>query len=302
MRLCSIDLGTNTILLTIVEINRDGSINTLYEEAKITRIGFRINETHRINSEAAKLTLQALRKYKKITEEFEVDEIIACATSALRDAINGQNFINSVSRTIGIPIKIISGEEEANLLYLVALNEFRDKNKNLLLIDIGGGSSELVFGNSKQLIFSKSISIGSVRLTERYIKHDPMISAELKEVKLAIKEVLPELKELEEPFITIGTGGAFTTLQSVKFKLNRYDPEIIHKSALKYNEAKSLFSLFNSLKLSERKVLKGLESKRADIIPIGTLIVLSIMEKYNISQICVSDRGLRWGIIYNYLA
>jgi len=301
MRISSIDLGTNSVVLIIVDVDRDKNLKQLYFESHITRIGFQIDKTHKINPNAAELSMNTFQKYKKISDKYSVNHILACSTSALRDAINGVDFINRIYKETGIYPEIISGEDEAKFIYTAIKHEFPEFTNNLLAMDIGGGSTELVYSKSKNNILVKSINIGAVRFTEKYIKNAPMTSDEKLKAESTIMNMLPELTIPENSINAVGSGGTITTLQAVKLKVNKHDHKKIHKSILKIEDVRKLLSLFNSLQLEKRKLLKGLPSKRADIIPMGALITLSIMQKYNLSELHISNRGLRWGMIYDYL-
>ena len=302
MRISSIDLGTNSVVLLIVDIDRAANLNQLYFESHITRIGSQIDKTHIINPNAAETTLSTFQKYKKISEKYSVDHFLACSTSALRDAINGDDFINRIYKETGIYPEIISGEEEGKFIYMAIKHEFPEFTNNLLAMDIGGGSTELVYSKSKNINLIKSLNIGAVRFTEKYVKNNPMTSDEKLKAESTIMNMLPELTIPEKSINAVGSGGTITTLQAVKLKINKRDHKKIHKSILKIQDVRELLSLFNSLPLEKRKLLKGLSSKRADIIPMGALITLCIMQKYNLSELHISNRGLRWGMIYDYLA
>ena len=302
MRISSIDLGTNSVVLLIVDVDKVGNLKQLYFESHITRIGFQIDKTRIINPNAAELTINTFQKYKKISDKCSVDHILACSTSALRDAINGVDFINRIYKETGIYPEIISGEDEAKFIYTAIKHEFPDFTNNLLAIDIGGGSTELVYSKGKNINLIKSLNIGAVRFTEKYVKNNPMTSDEKLEAESTIMNMLPELTIPEKPINAVGTGGTITSLQAVKLKVNKHNYKKIHKSILKIEDVRKLFSLFNSLPLEKRKLLKGLSSKRADIIPMGALVTLCIMQKYNLPELHISVRGLRCGMIYDYLA
>ncbi len=301
MRISSIDLGTNSVVLIIVDVDRNENPSQLYFESNITRIGFQIDKTHKINPNAAEFTMKTFQKYKKISEKYSVDHILACSTSALRDAINGVDFINRIYKETRIYPEIISGEDEGKFIYTAIKHEFPDFTNNLLSMDIGGGSTELVYSKSKNISLIKSLNIGAVRFTEKYVKNNPMTSDEQLEAESAVMSMLPELTIPEKSINAVGSGGTITTLQAVKLKVNKRNHKKIHKSILKIQDVQALLSLFNSITLEKRKLLKGLSPKRADIIPMGALITLCIMQKYNLPELHISNRGLRWGMIYDYL-
>ena len=300
MRLCSIDIGTNSTVLTIAEIIED-DVSELYAESQATRLGRNIVRTGYIDRQAARRTMETISDYKVKAKEYSVDDIIVRATSALRRAVDSRKFISDVKRESGLDIEIIEGEDEAKLIHLATTREFSSYKGNFLTVDVGGGSTEIICDSDEDVLFAKSLDIGAVGLSERFVKGD-MISREGEDKAISyIEGSLSTVPNPGEDLLAVGTGGTFTTLQSVNLKMESYTPEIIHRSVMSYNQVESVYCLLKSVNLTERKNLKGLPEERADIIPIGSLIVLGIMKKFGLQEINISDRGLRWGMIYNYL-
>jgi len=297
MRIAAIDLGSNSVILLIATRDADGHIVPLYQESQITRIGYRVNETGRIQESSAVATLGVLKHYLEVTQKHGADHLIITATSAMRDAANSTTFLDRVEKAIGVRPHIISGETEASYVMKAVRHDFAELSGTVLIFDIGGGSTELIRYRGDSIESLRSINIGAVRLTEKFLHNDPMTDTERSIARQAIWDTLPEL-HFSDRFSAVGVGGTITTLQAVNKKVPKYNSTVIHKSTLQRTEICDVLRLFRALPLAERKKLPGLPPKRADIIPMGTLIVLTILEKYGISQLYVSDRGLRWGMVY----
>jgi exopolyphosphatase / guanosine-5'-triphosphate,3'-diphosphate pyrophosphatase len=191
MNIASIDIGTNTILLLIAKVT-DSKIIPLHNEYRIPRIGKGIKANHPITQEKIDLFIKILIEYKKIIDSYNCELVIANATNAMRLASNSKEIIEMVFNETGFLINIISGEEEAKLSFLGAAS-INDSNDIFLVIDIGGGSTEIIYGQNKKIIFSKSFQIGAVSLTEKYFKHNPPFKEEILNALNEIKQVFEEL-------------------------------------------------------------------------------------------------------------
>ena len=301
MRIAAIDLGSNSVILLIAIRDRAGHIVPLYQESQITRIGYRVTETGRIQESSAAATLGVLEHYFDIAQKNGADHLMITATSAMRDAANSADFLDQVEKAIGIRPRIISGETEAHYVMKAVRHDFPELGGPVLIFDIGGGSTELIRYRGNSIESLRSINIGAVRLTEQFVRHDPMSDTEHRSARHAIWEILPDLN-FSAQISAVGVGGTITTLQAVNKKVPKYQSNVIHKSILQRSEISDVFRLFRALSLAERKKLAGLPPKRADIIPMGALIALTILEKYDIPQLYVSDRGLRWGMVYEKFA
>jgi len=301
MKIAAIDLGTNSVILLILEKTSGGALIPLFQRSTITRIGYRVGQTGMIQPEAAARTLETLQEYKTVIDQFEVAQVLAGATSALRDARNSAEFIESVTHTIQLQPQIISGEEEARYVQVATRHEFPAIDGDVLVFDIGGGSTELIAYNGSKIRYMQSHNVGAVRFTDAFVSGDPMTEAEAETAREAVLGSLPGSEILPGKATGIGCGGTITTLQAVNLQLFPYDSTKIHKSVLTIRDVKKLFNLFRSRPLEARKSITGLHPKRADIIPMGALIALSVMQKFGLEQIFVSDRGLRWGMIYDFI-
>ncbi len=196
MKVASIDIGTNTLLLLIVDV-KDGKIIPLHNSQFIARLGKNVDSSGLIQKEAFDRVLNALIEFKKISEKFGVERIFAIGTSALRDAKNRDEFLNFIKEKTGIEIKVISGEEEAKLTYLGAVSGLDKKflKTKITVIDIGGGSTEVILGSGFEIEKFVSLNIGTVRITEKFLKHSPPLDEEINDAKFYIQKEFEKIKD-----------------------------------------------------------------------------------------------------------
>jgi len=300
VRLASLDLGTNALLLTIVDW--DGiSINPVFEDATLIRLGQDLQKRGDLHPDAKSRCLDALKTCNDIFKQYQVKKVIAVATEALRRASDGSDFLQTIKNRTGITFTIISDLREAKITFKATQKEFSYLKRNLLMIDIGGGSTEIVSGDEKNLFFSRSLKLGTVSLSEQFIQHDPIHESEIDAADYFIRKVINTISvDLSNP-AAIGIAGTITTLKAILLKMDTYLSTIIHKSLLTKLEVDRLLDMFLSKTLAERLLLKGLPEKRADIIPMGALITQVVMDLFKLPEIYVSDRGLRWGVLYDWI-
>jgi exopolyphosphatase/guanosine-5'-triphosphate,3'-diphosphate pyrophosphatase len=292
-----IDVGTNTVLLLIASKNEKGEIFPVKTAQRITRLGEGVDSRGYLNKEAMLRTFNAVLEF--YWKSFgKVQNIIICGTSALRDAKNRREFTEKIKEEIGPPLEILSPEEEAKWTFYGAFVNKNEIKENTVVMDIGGGSTEFVVGSKNEISNLVSINIGSVRLTERFIKNDPPPEKELREVK---KFVLQEIEKSTKDFpkklsMLVGVAGTVTTISAVNLKMEIYNPDVIHGYEMTIKDIEKLIKKFSKRNNEERKKLPGLEPKRADVITAGAIILHSAMEYFKFEKITVSDRGLRYGI------
>ncbi|MDQ7064554.1 MAG: Ppx/GppA phosphatase family protein [candidate division KSB1 bacterium] len=306
-RLATIDLGTNTFLLLISEW-RDGELCPVFQTAKIVRIGEDVDRTGRFGETPMQRALDCLRRFADLAQEHGARPILACGTSAFRDASNRDAFIQRVRHEIGINIRVISGEKEAEYSYLGALSNKRNLPDPYLMLDIGGGSTELCWGDRDRMTGRLSLDMGSVRLTERLLRHDPVLPEELEQARASIEKVLREQVRLPEPFAMrdhqtgtfLGVAGTVTTLAAMLHKVEPYVANRIDGSRLPLAAVQALISEIAKRSIQERKRMIGLSPKRADVILAGALILEAVMQFVQRDSIIVSDRGLRYGMALEF--
>ena len=302
----SIDIGTNSCRLFIAEVLKDNKNITLkkeiYKDLEIVKLGEDVNKNKFLKEEAIERTLKCLKKYREIVDKYSMEEknIICFATSATRDANNSDYFIKKVYDETKIKINCISGDEEAYINFKGVISSF-DKNfkENILVFDIGGGSTEFTLGNINGIKKEISLNIGSVRITEKFFLDNGIYNyCEENRIKAKewVKENLKELKDFKnENFTLIGVAGTTTTQVSVREKMEVYDSEKIHLSSLTSKEINDNLNLF--IKNINKQEIKGLDPKRKDIIIGGTIILKEILEYFEKDFVIVSENDNLMGAI-----
>ncbi|OGQ04338.1 MAG: hypothetical protein A3F82_10295 [Deltaproteobacteria bacterium RIFCSPLOWO2_12_FULL_44_12] len=306
MKIATIDIGTHSVLLLIVEQSSNGKIIPLVDEATLTRIGEGMATNYVFLPLGISRTLEVLKKYKKICDEQDVQKIIAVGTAAFRKAANANAFVVKVEKECGFKIEIISGKREAQLTWKAASTDF---GTNIVVVDIGGGSTEIIPQENQEV----SLPIGSVLLTERYYNSDPISAKDYQNICDAIDEKINKLspllisspsrgEESKERVILIATAGTATTLGAIKKKMKVYKHHEVHGSKITLGEIKTIIADFKSKTIEERKKIPGLEPGRADVILAGSTLLEKIAGHFGFKEITVSDRGVRWGLAYEYLS
>ena len=298
-KIAAIDIGTNTALLLVAEVTKQNEIIPVAQEEKIVRLGQGVERNENLNSEAIGRTLRAIREQVKIAEDLGAEKILISGTSAVRDAANREILLSKIKNNFGITMQVLSGDEEAELTYFGALS-----NKNLqgdiLLVDIGGGSTEFIFGTQQKIKYAFSLNIGSVRLTERFVRNDPITETEYKSIRRAVKEQLSSLKGFDAGQL-MGIAGTITTLAAMHLQMDIYDSSKIDNSLLRISQAEKIVSDLKKKTLSQRRKFTGLKPERADVILAGALILLEVMQHFEFHETLVSDRGVRFGLILQEL-
>ncbi len=299
MRLTSIDIGTNTILMLIADVGRGGSIEVVRDEHTIARLGKGVDENRMILPATFERVLTVLERFKNISDESGSTKILARGTSALRDAKNQSEFIDFIKQKLGIDIEVISGDEEAELTYIGAIADSVNKTspQNFAVLDIGGGSTELTEGTGFEVKAKRSVDMGSVRITERFLKSSPPSSLGMSEAVSFIRSLVQGWRVLSGTSTLIGVAGTLTTLASIDLALPSFDREKVHKHVLTFVAVDSIFNKLSVKSLEELKQVPQILPERADIILAGILILLEVMKQMGTENVTVSDRGLRYGIL-----
>lgn len=302
----SIDVGANTLRLLIGKFE-DNKIKDIHYLRKITRLGSGVDQTGKLSPENMQASLLALKEFSSIISKLNVKHLRAVATSALREASNANFFIEQVFKETGITIEVISGEEEANLTLRGLLRSFSDPNlfkHTLFIVDIGGGSTEWILYKEERVISKDSIPIGVVKLSENFIKSDPVSKEDILKIKDNIKPFLGDIRNnigfyLRDHTLFIGTAGTFTTIASIDLGLDTYSREKVHLHKISFEQLKKIYKEALALTLEERKKIKGLEPERADLIIPGLVFTINIMEFFRFEELIISDYGLLEGILFD---
>jgi exopolyphosphatase / guanosine-5'-triphosphate,3'-diphosphate pyrophosphatase len=299
----ALDVGTNTVLMLVAEADTQGRVRPLADLSRITRLGRGVDRNGRLDPDAAARTLDAIVEFADRARALGAGKILTAATSALRDAADGGEFIARVRARAGVDLEVVSGETEARLSYLAVVNGLRlDPQKRLLIVDIGGGSTELIFARPGGELAMTSIQIGSVRLTERIVRNDPPAAADVAELRRTIDAALDATRWRLKPDCLVGIAGTVTTVCAVALELRTYDPGRVHGAILSRAQVEQVLARFGTLPLEQRKQLPGMVEGRADVIFAGTMILARIMEKFAVGSVIVSDQGVRWGLVWRELA
>lgn len=302
----SIDIGTNSCRLFIAEVKKTDKFifkKTIYKDLEVVKLGEDVNKNKFLKEEAIERTLVALKKYRNILNKYSVsNENLTCfATSATRDSSNRDYFIQKVWNETHIKIDCISGETEAFINFKGVMSSFDERMKNdILVFDIGGGSTEFTLGDKNGIKKSISLNIGSVRITEKFFLKDGVYDYSHENQDQAVYWVLENLKVLEDfkqgKFILIGVAGTTTTQVSVKNKMKIYDSEEVHLSRLTYNDIVDNLNLYLQNIINQKNIV-GLDPKRRDVIIGGTIILRTILEYFAEDELIVSENDNLMGAV-----
>lgn len=289
-----IDIGSNTVLLLVARRDAEGKLHIERDEATITRLSRGVGRSGRLDSDAIGRTLGALQRYKASLEGRGI-EIEAVATEGVRSADNASSFLEPASEVLGVPVRIISGDQEARLSYRSVALEYPEP-RLLRVIDIGGGSTEIVAGEGPQVQNAVSHRIGSVRLTEEFIEDDPPSAEELAAIERRAVEAfatqpLEPLPELH------GLAGTVTTVAALLLGLGEYERDTVDDSRFSLEQVVALRDELAAEPLSLRAKRPCLPSGRADVIVAGVTILLAAMRHCGAETLVVRDRGLRYALV-----
>jgi exopolyphosphatase/guanosine-5'-triphosphate,3'-diphosphate pyrophosphatase len=292
----AIDVGTNSVLLLVAERDSSGAFRPIIERAEITRLGKGVDATGLLDPERMARTAEVIGQFTQEARTAGADQIACVATSAARDAKNGAAFFEAVKGKAGLVPEIISGAEEARLSYLAAERDFGGGPK--VVIDIGGGSTEFIYGAAGSVTFRHSFEVGSVRLTERLLRHDPPMPEEQQAVTATLEAAFASLPLLPEGAEVVGIAGTVTTVFTVARGMQEYVAEKVHGQMLTLADVDAVLQKLWTLPLAERAHLPGLQPKRADVIPVGALVLSRALHRLKAKALRVSDRGVRWGLLH----
>jgi exopolyphosphatase/guanosine-5'-triphosphate,3'-diphosphate pyrophosphatase len=294
----AIDCGTNSTRLLIVDTRG----RQLERMMRITRLGQGVDRENRLASEAIARTLDVLFEFKTQLDLHHVEQVRMVATSAVRDAENGDDFLRGAKQTIGVSAEVLTGTHEGQLAYAGAIEDLEPFDGDTLVIDIGGGSTELILGRDS-VVTAVSLQLGCVRLTERYLRGDPPdLDGEASLRREIVREIvraegeLPNLRDLASRRRLIGLAGTVSTLSALDMELPEYDFERLHHSVLGLTRVQELCARLRSLPISQRQRLVGMAPGREDVILGGALILETVMSRYLFDEVIVSERDILDGI------
>ena len=282
MRVGVVDLGTNSTRLLVADVDGE-RVAEVERRTEITRLGEGVDGRRKLLPLPIARVRNVLTEYRRELEQLGAERVLAIATSAVRDAENGEAFLGEVEWSYGFTTRLVTGQEEAELT-LRGVGSDRPLDEGTLVLDVGGGSTELMTTSERT-----SLDIGSVRLTERHLHSDPPTAEELEAAARAVRELVPPL----EPSGAIGVAGTITTLAALE--LGAYDPERVHGYRLSREAVGRQLERLASLPLAERRELPGLEPERAPVIVGGALVVREVLDRYGLEGLEVSERDLLHG-------
>ena len=296
MKVAAIDLGSNTFLCLIAEVENSKIIKVYSDHSEVVRLGQDLDRAKCFHPEALKRAEACLKKFSEIISHEKPERVLAMATSAARDATNKAELFELAARH-GIPLEIIPGEKEAQITYQGAVSGSTDQTIKTMVIDIGGGSTEFIFGNGPFMLAGKSFDIGCVRLTEKYISNQPTGVNEIIRVTSVVDQCLQEALSLQPPYFSadriIAVAGTPTSL--VAAELGGYNAELIDGFSLDRARLNDWFFRLSKASVEE-KIKMGIPSGRADVILIGVIILLRTLIIFEQQQLTVSTRGVRYGV------
>jgi exopolyphosphatase / guanosine-5'-triphosphate,3'-diphosphate pyrophosphatase len=296
VRVAVVDIGTNSTRLLVAEVE-DGRVRELERSSTVTRLGRGVDTSGQLAAEAIEDVCEALAAYIDAYQRLGAERVVMIATSAVRDASNSEMFLAELRERFALEARILDGAEEARLTYVGACAE-RPPAEKVLVVDIGGGSTELVVGDGPEVGFHASLQVGTVRQSERHIAHDPPEAVELEELAGDVRALLAEALEgaaLAQANQGIGVAGTPTSLAAIDQRLDPYDPELVHGYRLSLGAIQRMCSELAAMPLAERVTVKGLHAGRAPTIVAGVVILIGVMRAFGLGEIEVSEHDILWG-------
>ena len=291
MRVAAVDLGTNSTRLLVADVE-NGRLDEVARRLKITRLGEGVDERKRLLPAPIARVRNVLTDFRREAERLGAERTLAVATSAVRDAENGEAFLGEVEWSYGFQTRLLSGDEEAQLTFR-GVSTGREVAEDTLVIDIGGGSTELVVGGPDGLRFHDSLDLGGVRLTERFLHSDPPTGEELEACGEAVRELLAERVPRDvRPRTAIGVAGTITSLAALDLGLAEYDPDQVHGHRLSREGVQTQLERLASLPVAERREIPALDPDRAPVIVAGTVILREVLDHFALDGLEASERDI----------
>jgi exopolyphosphatase/guanosine-5'-triphosphate,3'-diphosphate pyrophosphatase len=306
MRIAIIDLGTNTFNILIVETDASNAYKQIFQ----TKIAVKLGEGGITKGFIAPIPFQrgidALVQYKIILDDYKVEKIFAFATSAIRSASNGNEFVSTAKEKTAIDIQVISGDKEAELIYYGVRSAVKMSNETSLIIDIGGGSTEFIIANKDQIFWKQSFLLGAARLLERFNPSDPITNKEIEDVKAYLKQELQPLFDAVKKYpITelIGSSGSFDSLAEM-IAHRFYTPAILDNKTeydFKIDDCSAIYDIIIKSTKAERTAMKGLVQMRVDMMVISSILVHFVVVEFEIEKMRLSTYSLKEGVLHDVM-
>lgn len=308
----AVDIGTNSVKLVIARRAEEGGLDVLLDTTTITRLGKGVDAQGCLDPRAVERTLDALRDFARLAQEADVETIAAVGTSALRDAANGPDFVHQATALLGGTVEVISGDREAQLIYLAARKDplissrlAESGSESVATMDSGGGSTEFVIGQGNHILYRESLQLGAVRLTERAGFSDPPTTEELDRATVYADDILSAVPNSEDGLILVASGGTIANLAAMELAESDSGAVVtadsLHGTVLNLTQIEARAHRLASVPLAERRQTPGLEPDRADVIVAGAIILARTLRHLDVTETIASARGLRYGLLYSLL-
>lgn len=305
MKLAAIDIGTNSIHMIVVKVLHRQNFEVIDRVKEMAKLGAGVFATNRLSDRAFKTGLDTIERYVQLADQLGVDEIITAATSATREAQNGEIFLNEVVRRTKIMPRIISGQEEARLIFLAVRNAIALENENALVLDIGGGSTEVVVGNREEVLFGTSLKLGVLRLLDMF-EGKGTIGEEARgvlesHIRFLARQAIAQAKQAGFTQV-IGTSGTIRTLGEATYLANHKGSlQSVNAEVVQLSELQALTDRLMDLKASKRAKIDGISEKRTDAIHLGGILLVQLLQMAGTSELTLCDASLREGMVLDYI-
>jgi exopolyphosphatase / guanosine-5'-triphosphate,3'-diphosphate pyrophosphatase len=296
VRVAVVDIGTNSTRLLVADV-ADGRVQEVARRSTVTRLGRGVDTSAQLSTEAIEDVCFVVGNYIALYEDLGAERVTAIATSAVRDSSNAQMFLAELRERFALDARILNGDEEAGLTYAGASAE-HEPGERMLVVDIGGGSTELIVGDGPHVGFYASLQAGTVRHTERYLRTDPAEPAQLEDLAADVRELIGEALEgaaIAQANEGIAVAGTPTSLAAIDQRLEPYDPERVHGYRLSLDSIQHMLSELAAKPLAERLQVPGLQPGRAATIVAGVVILIQAMRAFGLTEIAVSEHDILWG-------
>jgi exopolyphosphatase/guanosine-5'-triphosphate,3'-diphosphate pyrophosphatase len=301
-----IDIGTNSVRMLIVRLNPNRSYTVLSQQKEMVRLGEKEFKEHILQPDAMNRTVVVCRKFMELARAYGAEEYIAVATSAVREAKNQKEFLSRLKNEAQIDVRVISGKEEARLIYLGVSSSVHMSDCRALFVDIGGGSTEIVVGDQNRYHYMASLKLGSIRLTTLFFQQDetnPIASERYARMQQCVRNIMAStVQKVRQLKVDMAIGSSGTIMNLADIASRSYNNSKDSRGVLTYNSLKRVISMLCSLPLKDRRKVPGINPDRADIIIGGAVILDTLMEQMGLAEISISKRDLLDGLLIDYLS
>jgi exopolyphosphatase/guanosine-5'-triphosphate,3'-diphosphate pyrophosphatase len=295
-RVAVVDIGTNSTRLLVADV-ADGQVDEVERRSRVTRLGRGVDLSGQLANEAVEGVCDTVGEYVSLYRELGAERVRAIATSAVRDSSNGGAFVAELRERFALSARVLDGDEEAQLTYLGA-TAAAPPAEPTLVVDIGGGSTELVIGSGQEVTFHTSLQAGVVRHTERHLQSEPPVAVELEALAADVRHLLDDAvggHPEAHAESGIAVAGTPTSLAAIDLELDRYDPRRVHGHSIALGSIQRMLSRLATVSLEERRAITGLHPDRAPTIVAGVVILAEVMRAFGLDRIEVSEHDILWG-------